>query len=82
LPVSDVTVVCGWINAGPVAVTVTPGNTAPCASMTRPWMVPVLLAPPPCANAEALNDSAISNANQRLMFSSSWGSTPSEQNER
>src|SRR5262245_7409651 len=41
-------------------------------------MVPVLLAPPPCANAGTLNDNAISRANspvQRLMVSSLWGST-------
>src|SRR6188472_2135552 len=36
--------------AGLVATIVTPGSIAPCASDTLPWMTPVLLAPPPCAN--------------------------------
>src|SRR4029453_12903618 len=48
-PFSLVTCVCAPIIDGLVAVTVTPGNTAPLLSATRPWMVPVLLAPPPCA---------------------------------
>ena len=39
------------ISDGLVAVTVTPGSTAPLLSATLPLIVPVLLAPPPCANA-------------------------------
>src|SRR5512139_2656479 len=46
--------------AGDVAVTVTPGSTAPWASVTRPWMVPVLLAPPPWANAAGTDKAATS----------------------
>src|SRR5207344_1479889 len=46
-PSASVTDTCVPINAGDDAVTVTPGNTAPCASVTvpvnRPW--------PICANA-------------------------------
>ena len=40
---------CAPIIDGLVAVTVTPGRTAPLLSAARPWIVPVLLAPPPCA---------------------------------
>jgi hypothetical protein len=36
---------------GLAAVTVTPGSTAPLLSATRPVIVAVELAPPPCANA-------------------------------
>jgi hypothetical protein len=39
----------------------------------------VLLAPPPCANADALNDSAASTANKRLILSSSWERRPQQQ---
>ena len=35
-PVSVVTDTSGWISAGPSTVTVTPGSTAPEASVTRP----------------------------------------------
>jgi hypothetical protein len=34
-----------------VALTVTPGNTALLVSLTLPLIDPVVLAPPPCANA-------------------------------
>src|SRR4029450_12009166 len=46
-----VTTVCAPIIEGPVIVTVTPGRTAPVLSWTRPWMLPVELAPPLCAGA-------------------------------
>src|SRR5262245_14725208 len=36
---------------GLVALTVTPGSTPPLLSATLPLIEPVVLAPPPCANA-------------------------------
>ena len=51
MPASLVTAVSWPICAGLVAMTVTPGSTPPCASFTSPLMLPVELAPPPCANA-------------------------------
>jgi hypothetical protein len=51
MPASLVTAVSWPIWAGLVAMTVTPGSTPPCASFTSPLMLPVELAPPPCASA-------------------------------
>ena len=51
MPSSFVTTVSAPICAGDVAVTVTPGNAPPLASMIWPLMLPVELAPPPWANA-------------------------------
>jgi len=48
-PDSFVTAVRVSICAGLVSVTVTPGSTPPWASFTSPEMLPVELAPPPCA---------------------------------
>src|SRR5260221_6676815 len=39
------------MDEGLVALTVTPGRTPPLLSATLPLMEPVVLAPPPCANA-------------------------------
>src|SRR5262249_6247004 len=50
-PSGFVTAVCTPIIAGLLTVTVTPGSTAPLESATLPLIVPVELAPPPCANA-------------------------------
>ena len=50
MPASFATAVSAPICAGLVAVTVTPGSTPPCASLISPLMLPVELAPPPCAN--------------------------------
>src|SRR5690242_16133459 len=52
-PPASVTAVCTPISDGLVAVTDTPGSTAPLASATLPPMLPVLLAPPPWAPADA-----------------------------
>src|SRR5919198_951120 len=52
-PSALVTAVWTPIIAGLVAVTVTPGSTALLVSVTRPLMVPVELAPPPWARADA-----------------------------
>src|SRR5262245_43149198 len=41
-PLSAVTVVCGWMSAGPLNVTETPGMTAPVVSETFPKISPVL----------------------------------------
>src|SRR5688572_25770064 len=51
MPASLLTAVSAPICAGLVAVTVTPGSTPPCASLISPLMLPVELAPPPCAKA-------------------------------
>ena len=51
MPASLVTAVSAPICAGLVAVTVTPGSTPPWPSLISPLMLPVELAPPPCANA-------------------------------
>src|SRR5476649_1634905 len=39
------------MDEGLVALTVTPGRTPPLLSATLPLIEPVVLAPPPCANA-------------------------------
>ena len=39
------------MDEGLVALTVTPGSTPPLLSETLPLIEPVVLAPPPCANA-------------------------------
>src|SRR5437773_5053889 len=52
-PRSFVTVVCGRISASLFTVTVTPGSTAFCWSITTPVMVPVCT----CADAEETIDS-------------------------
>ena len=51
MPASLVTALRVPICAGLVAVTVTPGNTPPWPSLISPLMLPVELAPPPCATA-------------------------------
>src|SRR5688572_27528972 len=66
MPASLVTAVSAPICAGLVAVTVTPGRTPPCASLISPLMLPVELAPPPCANAT--DESANTMAIAQLMF--------------
>src|SRR5580704_3593957 len=59
-PPDSVTAVCAPIMDGLVAVTVTPGSTPPLASLTLPLIEPVVLAPPPCANADdAIRHAAI-----------------------
>ncbi len=65
-PFSFVTCVCVPIIDGLVAVTVTPGSTAPLLSATRPWIVPVLLAPPPCAAVVDGKTSPITSAVARV----------------
>ncbi len=40
-PSLPVTCTCGWMSAGPLAVTVTPGSTAPVLSVTVPLMRPL-----------------------------------------
>src|SRR5437762_6056056 len=51
---------------GLAAVTVTPGSTAALVSATLPLIEPVVLAPPPCANARVdANRQAASTATTR-----------------
>jgi hypothetical protein len=52
-----VTVVCDPSIDELEAVTVTPGRIAPLLSVTRPAIVAVELAPPPCARTSALRES-------------------------
>src|ERR1044071_8245361 len=66
MPASFVTAESVPICAGLVAVTVTPGSTPPCASLISPLMLPVELAPPPCANADV--PSARTAASAQMMF--------------
>jgi len=74
MPSSFVTAVSAPIWAGEVAVTLTPGNTSPLPSTTCPLMLPVELAPPPCArmgdalaNTRAHAHNSVSHAFFRVM---------------
>src|SRR5262245_31843478 len=67
MPASLVTAVSAPIWAGLVAVTVTPGSTPPCASLISPLMLPVELAPPPCANAGAARATSAASAKRILL---------------
>jgi hypothetical protein len=65
IPSALVTTDCTPIMLGLVALTVTPGSTALLVSVTLPVIVPVELAPPPCANAGAVaSRHAASTANR------------------
>src|SRR5688572_682415 len=66
MPASLLTAVSAPICAGLVAVTVTPGSTPPCASLISPLMLPVELAPPPCANAAADTANTMASAQLKL----------------
>ena len=77
IPSVLVTMDCTPIMLGLVALTVTPGRTAPLESDTLPVIVPVELAPPPCANAwvDASRQTAsiaTTKRNPRLMNASSF----------
>jgi len=58
-----------WIRslAPEIAVTVTPGSTPPCASFTSPLILPVELAPPPCADADDARARVASKAQMMLL---------------
>src|SRR5581483_1339317 len=76
-PSVPVTAVCTPISDGLAAVTVTPGRTAPLLSTTLPLMEPVVLAPPPCANAFGADtrQPAAHNASNTLLILPLLGGT-------
>src|SRR5262245_8323886 len=67
MPCAFVTAVRVPICAVLVAVTLTPGSTAPLESVTSPWMVPVDPAPP-WARARAGRSKTASARSERLRF--------------
>ena len=82
MPASLVTAVSAPICAGLVAVTVTPGSTPLCESLTSPLMLPVELAPPPCANAGAVPIHNTAAITQTILLKRLMDLPPNEKRQR